>query len=142
MAGFQAIHLVLMLATSIKLAKQLVHQTASGNFLVQSYLSTVLAYAGIYALLYRIRPDVWTGMDSDYSNRDAMESFNQVGYSVDSHVIVLTSFASFASLASPFAASAHLPLHIFRHRRCFVRFAAPALSFIPLPFVRRRSLSC
>jgi predicted transporter len=49
--GFQLLHLVLLVATSIKLAKQLAHRTATLDFLVQSYLSTILVYAGVYVSL-------------------------------------------------------------------------------------------
>ena len=44
MAGFQIVHLLVLFASSIKLAKQLVHHTASTNYLAQSYLSTILLY--------------------------------------------------------------------------------------------------
>ena len=34
---------------------QLLHHTASDSFLIQSYLSTVLLFAGTYTLLFRVR---------------------------------------------------------------------------------------
>ena len=37
----------------VKLAKQVLHKTASGSLLAQSYLSTVLLFAGLYTLEYR-----------------------------------------------------------------------------------------
>ena len=40
----------------------MMHQTATDSFLVQSYLSTVLLFAGIYTLLYRVAPSHWTGV--------------------------------------------------------------------------------
>ena len=41
------LHLVMLVATSVKLAKQLAHRTATLDFLVQSYLSAILVYAGV-----------------------------------------------------------------------------------------------
>ena len=42
---------------------QLLHHTASDSFLIQSYLSTVLLFAGIYTLLYRVVPTKWRGVN-------------------------------------------------------------------------------
>ena len=38
---------------AVKLAKQIVHHSASFWFLIQCYLSTVVLYAGLYTLVYR-----------------------------------------------------------------------------------------
>ena len=38
---------------AVKLGKQVLHHTASGTFLAQCYLSTVLLFAGIYTLEFR-----------------------------------------------------------------------------------------
>ena len=38
---------------TVKLVKQVIHGTASGSLLAQSYLSTVLLFAGLYTLEYR-----------------------------------------------------------------------------------------
>jgi voltage-gated potassium channel len=50
----QAIHLVLVVLTSIKLVKQILHRTVSPWFLAQSYLSTILLYSGMYTMLWKI----------------------------------------------------------------------------------------
>jgi hypothetical protein len=50
MSFFQLIHLAVIVISSIKLAKQVIHRTASTMFLVQSYLSTILLFSGIYLL--------------------------------------------------------------------------------------------
>lgn len=50
----QLIHIVLVVAISVKLTKQMLHHTASSNFLVQSYCSTILLYSAVYTLLYRL----------------------------------------------------------------------------------------
>eukprot|EP00038_Savillea_parva_P032035 m.93246 g.93246 ORF g.93246 m.93246 type:complete len:272 (+) comp9991_c0_seq3:284-1099(+) len=57
----QFMHLIIMVAATVKLAKQLLHHTATSGFLLQSYLSTIVLYAGIYTLLHRYQPDVWSG---------------------------------------------------------------------------------
>ena len=38
---------------TVKLAKQIVHHSASFWFLIQCYLSTLVLYAGLYTLVYR-----------------------------------------------------------------------------------------
>lgn len=53
----QLVQLVFVLVTSVKLVKQLRHRTASGWFLIQSYLSVVILYAGSYTLIYQIEPN-------------------------------------------------------------------------------------
>ncbi|CAI8017386.1 hypothetical protein GBAR_LOCUS10562 [Geodia barretti] len=55
----QAAHLFLVLFVSFKVAKQVVHRTASGSLVAQSYLSTVLLFAGLYTLIYRLDPEGW-----------------------------------------------------------------------------------
>mmetsp|Transcript_6013 Transcript_6013/g.9079 ORF Transcript_6013/g.9079 Transcript_6013/m.9079 type:complete len:190 (-) Transcript_6013:41-610(-) len=50
----QFVQVVFVIVTSVKLVKQLRHRTASGWFLVQSYLSVVILYAGSYTLVFQI----------------------------------------------------------------------------------------
>jgi len=40
---------------AVKLAKQVLHRSASGSLLAQSYLSMVLLFAGLYTLEYRFK---------------------------------------------------------------------------------------
>lgn len=61
MVACQLVHLGIIIAATIKLAKQLLHHTATAGFLVQSYLSTVILYAGLYTLLHRYQGEVWIG---------------------------------------------------------------------------------
>eukprot|EP00730_Choanoeca_flexa_P002716 TRINITY_DN11145_c0_g1_i4.p1 TRINITY_DN11145_c0_g1~~TRINITY_DN11145_c0_g1_i4.p1 ORF type:complete len:367 (+),score=73.01 TRINITY_DN11145_c0_g1_i4:31-1131(+) len=63
MVFFQSVHLIIVVIASIKLAKQVLHHTASNSFLIQSYLSTVLLYAGVYTLLHRLDFKSFEGMD-------------------------------------------------------------------------------
>eukprot|EP00045_Choanoeca_perplexa_P009591 m.92745 g.92745 ORF g.92745 m.92745 type:complete len:389 (-) comp14961_c0_seq2:335-1501(-) len=63
MVFFQSVHLIIIVVASAKLTKQIMHHTASNSFLIQSYLSTVLLYAGVYTLLHRL----------DYKSFDGME---------------------------------------------------------------------
>ena len=44
---------------AVKLGKQVLHHTASGTFLAQCYLSTVLLFAGIYTLEFRFDVSVF-----------------------------------------------------------------------------------
>ena len=63
MTIFQLVHIVvvfvLMIVShdlfvyTVKLVKQVMHGTASGSLLAQSYLSIVLLFAGLYTLEYR-----------------------------------------------------------------------------------------
>lgn len=52
----QLVQLIFVIVTSVKLVKQLRHRTASGWFLIQSYLSVVILYAGAFTLIYQIEP--------------------------------------------------------------------------------------
>jgi len=52
MVLFQGLHLVVVIFTSIKLVKQIMHHTVSAWFIAQSFLSTILLFAGIYSLVY------------------------------------------------------------------------------------------
>ncbi|XP_032224912.1 uncharacterized protein LOC5500621 [Nematostella vectensis] len=54
MVLFQAVNLLLVFITSVKLTKQFLHHTVTRSFLGQSYLSMTLLFAGLYTLLYRI----------------------------------------------------------------------------------------
>jgi Kef-type K+ transport system membrane component KefB len=51
---FQGVNLFLVIITSVKLTKQMLHHTASSSFLFQSYASTLVLFAGLYTVLYRI----------------------------------------------------------------------------------------
>lgn len=53
----QFVQMIFIIMTSIKLVKQLTHRTASGWFLIQSYLSVIILFAGIYTLIYQIKAD-------------------------------------------------------------------------------------
>lgn len=55
----QFVQLVFIIITSIKLVKQLRHRTASGWFLVQSYLSVIILFSGIYTLIFQINDDLF-----------------------------------------------------------------------------------
>jgi hypothetical protein len=59
LTALQAAHLLLVFFVSLKVAKQVVHRTASGSLVAQSYLSTVLLFAGLYTLIYRLDPKGW-----------------------------------------------------------------------------------
>lgn len=54
--------LVFILVASVKLGKQLRHRTATGWFLAQAYLCTIVLYAGFYTLLYQISSESFRGI--------------------------------------------------------------------------------
>jgi len=62
MAVFQALQLVLVMITSVKMVKQMVHRTVSAWFLAQSFLSSVMLFAGIYTIIYRLNPSAFYGV--------------------------------------------------------------------------------
>lgn len=56
---FQLTNLVVVIITTVKLTKQVMHQTVTKSFLGQSYLSTTLLYAGLYTLMYKSQSDAF-----------------------------------------------------------------------------------
>jgi len=69
---FQALHITLVIGTSIKLCKQVLHRTASPMFVVQSFLSTTLLYAGFFTLINRAEPKAFAGFDEFSNNTEAL----------------------------------------------------------------------
>ncbi|XP_078696821.1 uncharacterized protein LOC144924959 isoform X1 [Branchiostoma floridae x Branchiostoma belcheri] len=65
MITFQLVNLVLVIYTSVKLTQQLYEHKASASFLGQSYLSTVLLFAGLYTCIYRLEPKSWRAVHDD-----------------------------------------------------------------------------
>jgi len=76
MIFFQCLNLILIVLVSIKLVKQLLHRNASGLFLVQSYLSTIMLFAGIYMLLFRINMKTFSGLPESADRVISMEMFD------------------------------------------------------------------
>jgi len=74
MLFFQLLHLVFVIVTSIKLCKQVLHKTASPLFVVQSFLSTIFLFAGLYTLLHRIMSDCFYGFSMYESSDSALVS--------------------------------------------------------------------
>ncbi|MDP2438704.1 MAG: potassium channel family protein [archaeon] len=78
---FQLVHLLLTVVVSTKLVKQVSHRTVSGWFLVQSYLSAILLFAGIYSLLFRANTSSFNGvikgdvLDAKQSDLDLIRVF-------------------------------------------------------------------
>ena len=78
---FQLVHLLLTVVVSTKLVKQVSHRTVSGWFLVQSYLSAILLFAGIYSLLFRANTSSFNGVikgdgiDAKQSDLDLIRVF-------------------------------------------------------------------
>lgn len=72
---FQALNLILVSFTTIKLTKQIMHQTVTKSFLAQSFLSTTLLYAGLYTLVYKIEPDTFSHLSLSNSALSTMLVF-------------------------------------------------------------------
>lgn len=62
---FQALNLILVAFTTIKLTKQIMHQSVTKSFLGQSFLSTTLLYAGLYTLVYKIEKAAFDNVSGD-----------------------------------------------------------------------------
>eukprot|EP01095_Lingulamoeba_sp_RSL-Kostka_P017660 TRINITY_DN9329_c0_g1_i2.p1 TRINITY_DN9329_c0_g1~~TRINITY_DN9329_c0_g1_i2.p1 ORF type:complete len:271 (-),score=45.65 TRINITY_DN9329_c0_g1_i2:56-868(-) len=79
MVIFQCLLLLFLILTSIKLGKQLKHKTASAWFLIQSYLSSILLFAGFYSLMFQVSSDSFIG-DAYNEDLNIFEEFNNFLY--------------------------------------------------------------
>jgi len=79
MVIFQISNLVLSFSVSVKLTKQYMHQTATMKFLLQSYLSTLFLFGGLYTSIGRLRPDWFDNLTGHRNDRVyALELFSQL----------------------------------------------------------------
>lgn len=62
MAAFQTVQFLFIVIVSLKLRKQLSHHTATNWFLIQTYLSTILVFAGIYTVIERCSAGAFQGV--------------------------------------------------------------------------------
>lgn len=78
---FQVVHLLFIVVVSVKLGKQVFHRTASGWFVVQSYLSTLVLFTGLYTLMYRITSTTFLGLypAEDIAHGGKLGMTSQVG---------------------------------------------------------------
>eukprot|EP00111_Clytia_hemisphaerica_P001229 TCONS_00003501-protein len=63
MVVFQFVNLVLSISATMKLKKQYIHKTASMKFMLQSYASTVVLFAGLYTFVAKINPHYFSGLE-------------------------------------------------------------------------------
>ncbi|KAL6060817.1 hypothetical protein QOT17_013296 [Balamuthia mandrillaris] len=78
---FQTVHLLLIVIMSIKLTKQVLHNTAPTIFLASSYLSTILLFAGIYSLIYRVDEAAFSNVHAEeYDEVEAIIVFVRLLY--------------------------------------------------------------
>jgi len=75
----QALNLIIIIILNVKLIKQLSHKTATGWFLMQSYLSCVVIFAGIYSLIFLINADLFGGIAYN-SNTNMFVVFEEFTY--------------------------------------------------------------
>jgi hypothetical protein len=88
---FQALHLLLVFFVSFKVAKQVIHHTASGSLVAQSYLSTVLLFAGLYTVLYRFHPGGWERVSDKASPSPIILFLRMLFFSVSTATLCGTS---------------------------------------------------
>lgn len=61
----QLLNLVLIISTSAKLARQMFKHHISGILLIQTYMATVLLFAGLYTVTKRLKPSSWKDLRED-----------------------------------------------------------------------------
>jgi hypothetical protein len=84
-------HLIVVVLVSFKLAKQVLHRTASGIFLAQCYLSTLLLFAGIYTLLFRFSPTGWDQVHLTSSDHPVLVYLMMLYFSISTATLCGTS---------------------------------------------------
>ncbi|XP_033764267.1 uncharacterized protein LOC117345308 [Pecten maximus] len=59
MIVLQLVNLILIMFSSVKLARQLVGRRVNGILLIQSYFASVFLFAGLYTVTSRLQPGSW-----------------------------------------------------------------------------------
>lgn len=54
MLAFQLVHVLFMVVVSVKLVHQVIHRSVNILFIIQSYLSTIVMFGGVYTLMYAL----------------------------------------------------------------------------------------
>jgi hypothetical protein len=92
MITFQVVHVLVVVILSIKLTKQILHNTVTITFLISSYLSIIVLFAGLYSLVYRLASDSFEGLllpsDTDGDAQVAIVFAKCVYFSVTTMVTV------------------------------------------------------
>lgn len=65
MIFLQLLNLVLIISTSAKIARQMYKHHISGILLIQTYMATVLLFAGLYTVTKRLKPSSWKDLHDD-----------------------------------------------------------------------------
>jgi len=65
MAFFQCLMCLYIIFVSLKLVKDVINRSLDLWFIVQSYLSTILMFAGLYSLMHRLDHACFAGLDED-----------------------------------------------------------------------------
>ncbi|XP_019854850.1 PREDICTED: uncharacterized protein LOC100633645 isoform X2 [Amphimedon queenslandica] len=78
----ELIHLLVVVVVSFKLVKQVIHHTATGVFLAQCYLSTVLLFAGLYTFEFRISPSAWDNLNANKATHPTFVYLKMLYFSV------------------------------------------------------------
>lgn len=64
MISLQLCHLVLVILTSVELARKLLTHCGNNFLLCQSYISTILLFSGVYTVTFRLDPKGWTSQET------------------------------------------------------------------------------
>ena len=75
-------------SVTVKLTKQIMHQTVTKSFLAQSYLSTTLLYAGLYTLVYKIEVSGTTELVNSLTPRSDQHLISPYNITPESHINV------------------------------------------------------
>ncbi|RUS78541.1 hypothetical protein EGW08_013684 [Elysia chlorotica] len=68
MITFEVANLIILILATGRLAKQVFRHSVNSFFLAQSYLATVLLFAGLYTLTYRLNKKSWKFMNEDLTS--------------------------------------------------------------------------
>ncbi|GFO01406.1 hypothetical protein PoB_002791100 [Plakobranchus ocellatus] len=64
----QVANLIILILATGRLAKQVIHHAVNSFFLAQSYLATLLLFAGFYTLTYRLDKHSWRFLNEDLTS--------------------------------------------------------------------------
>lgn len=64
----QILNMMLVIFATVVLSRQMLKYKVEGKFMAQTYLATVITFAGLYFVTYRFKPDCW-----EFGSVDKME---------------------------------------------------------------------
>lgn len=85
MLAFQLVHVIFMVVISVKLVHQVIHRSVNILFIIQSYLSTIVMFGGVYTLMCAFPPHFHPFkffiiiLFSHHLNREAFQGVEMTG---------------------------------------------------------------